>query len=100
MKHMTWAEAVEAMKKGHDVRRASESYSKLIEEAAEIKGMEALGAHPAYVEGQEACRLARAWSADEQPVLVFQGVVSGALFVPDSDHRNATDWIIWKGNRS
>ena len=47
---------------------------------------------PIMESGQEGCRLMHAWTVDEKPVLVFMGSSSKCLFVPDDEHRAATDW--------
>lgn len=82
---MNWSEAVAAMKVGKPVQRASEQTRKLIGHSDGI---------PIYECGEEACMLAHAWTDDERPVMVFRGVGSGQLFVPESEHREATDWVI------
>ena len=82
---MNWAEAVTAMQAGHQVQRASEQHRALIGDSDGV---------PIYECGQEPCLLAHAWTADEQPALVFRGARSGELFVPDSEHRNACDWVL------
>lgn len=81
---MNWTEAVTAMKAGQRVQRASEQGRKLLDENAGT---------PIYECGQEPCMLAHAWSAGEQAVMVFRGVHSGELFVPESEHREAEDWV-------
>lgn len=81
---MNWLEAVTAMKSGQRVQRASEQGRKLISENSGV---------PIYECGQEPSLLAHAWSADEQAVMVFRGAHSGELFVPDSEHREANDWV-------
>jgi hypothetical protein len=89
---MNWNEAMEAMREGHAVRRASEKRQKTIDPGdAEAGGM----AGAAIVEsGQEGCRLMHAWTADEKPAMIFMGSMSKCLFVPDDEHRGATDWEI------
>ena len=82
---MNWNEAVEAMRKGHIVARDSKKINKRIV---------GVGSMPIYDLGEEGCFLAVAWSDDESPVRVFMGAMSKVLFVPDSDHRSATDWKI------
>lgn len=86
---MSWPEAVEAMRRGAVVRRKSESTVKLIGHTDEDV--------PIFEGGEEACRLMHAWTDDERPALVFMGAGSKCLFVPDAEHRMATDWIIVKG---
>lgn len=78
---MNWEEAVEAMRSGKTVRRRSEAWQKRI-------------ADDIVESGEEGCRLMHAWSVDETPVLVFVGAWSKAHFVPDGEHRSATDWEV------
>jgi len=82
---MNWREAVKAMRAGNAVRRISETYRKRIGES---------GGVPIFECGTEPCRLAAAWTDDERPVSIFQGTESKQLFVPDDEHRAATDWEI------
>lgn len=82
---MNWTEAVEAMKAGHHVHRASEQKRELIGDNGGI---------PIYDCGTEAMRLAAAWTDQGTPVLVFQGAGSKALFIPEADDMAATDWTI------
>ncbi len=78
---MNWLEAIEVMRSGANVQRRSEQTRKQIS--------------PGVWEcGEEPCMLAHAWTVDERPVLVFRGADSGVLFVPDSDDREATDWVV------
>lgn len=78
---MNWNEAVEAMRRGKVVRRVSESVRTKIA--------------PDIIEtGREPTMLAHAWTVDEQPALIFQGAWTKVLFVPDSDCREATDWVV------
>lgn len=81
---MNWTEAVAAMKTGKHVQRASEQTRNLIGSTDGV---------PIYECGEEACLLAHAWTDDERPVMVFRGAGSGQLFVPDSEHREANDWL-------
>jgi hypothetical protein len=84
---MNWQEAVECMRAGASVRRKSEMWRKVIEQGDDLS--------PGIVEtGQEGCILAHAWTDDERPVLVFRGTESKQLFVPEDEHRSATDWVI------
>jgi hypothetical protein len=87
---MNWRDAVEVMKLGHAVRMASESRRTLIQPADDN------GNIPIYESGLEGCRLMHAWTADEKPALVFMGSMSKCLFVPEHEHRVATDWEIEK----
>lgn len=89
---MNWIQAVEVAKSGHCLRRLSESESRVIDHGdATIGGIQ--GA-PIIETGHEGFRLMHAWTADEQPVLIFMGRWSKCLFVPDDEDRNATDWAI------
>ncbi len=80
---MKWTEAVEAMKRGHHVHRASQQQRKLLGHSDGV---------PIYECGTEPTRLAAAWTDDGRPVMVFQGVGSKALFAPETDDTEATDW--------
>lgn len=82
---MNWAEAVQAMKRGHHVHRASKQQRKLIGHSDGV---------PIYECGTEAMRLAAAWTSDGIPVLVFQGAGSKVMFVPEQDDMAANDWEI------
>lgn len=86
---MTWAQAVEAMRGGAYVRRASDMYLKRVYLDGEDESDT-----PIYESGQEGCYLAHAWTADEKPAQVFMGAPSKVLFVPDDEHRSATDWVV------
>jgi hypothetical protein len=78
---MNWSEAIQAMRAGHTVRRQSDTWRKQIE--------------PGVIEtGQEGCRLLAAWTVDDMTALVFAGSMSRVMFVPDDEHRAATDWAI------
>lgn len=90
---MNWNQAVELMKLGNAVRRKSESVLTLIDAGGENDDMDDA---PIYESGQEGCRLMHAWTVDEKPALVFMGSGSKCLFVPEDEHRNATDWEIEK----
>jgi hypothetical protein len=79
---MNWDEAVEAMKRGEKVMRLADC------------GVSKIGEADIREIGMEPAMLAHAWTVDEKPALVFMGAFSKALFVPDSDHRTATDWCI------
>jgi hypothetical protein len=83
---MIWREAVDAMRAGKHVRRASEVTRKLID------GGDGLNP-PIYDCGTEGCFLAAAWSVDDRPVSVFMGSWSKVPFVPGDEHMQATDWI-------
>ena len=82
---MNWIEAVEAMRTGKHVQRASESGRKLVGLRDGV---------PIYECGMEPCFLAHAWSDEQRPVLVFCGSGSKALFVPGGEHADATDWMV------
>lgn len=84
---MNWTEAVEAMKKGHHVHRTSEQKRELVGRSDGV---------PIYDCGTEATRLAAGWTDDGRPVMVFQGVGSKAMFAPEADAMEATDWEIAK----
>ena len=78
---MNWEQAVAAMRRGEVVRRFSQAYLK--QKA------------PGFFEtGEEGCRLAAAWTVDNTPVFVFQGADSQCLFIPESHHIEATDWVV------
>jgi hypothetical protein len=84
---VNWTEAVECMRAGARVRLKSEMWRKVIDAGDDM--------NPGIVEcGMEGCILAHAWTDDEKPVLVFRGADSGQLFVPEDEHRTATDWVI------
>ena len=94
---LTWEQAVEAMHQGSIVRRASDCYLKLVEGRREMDPDEdehEWEVAAVYESGQEGCYLAHAWTADEKPVKVFMGASSKCLFVPDGEHREATDWVV------
>jgi hypothetical protein len=82
---MDWNAAIKAMKLGKHVQRASESGRKLVGHSDGV---------PIYECGMEPCFLAHAWSDDQRPVRVFCGSRSKTLFVPESEHTDATDWMI------
>lgn len=88
---MTWAQAVEAMKRGAIVRRACDCYSILVDEGD--PDSDDIRRFPVYESGQEGCFLAHAWTVDEKPALVFMGVSSKCLFVPEFEHTSAVDWV-------
>lgn len=93
---MNWLEAVEAMRQGHIVRRKSEMFRKVIEptKTGEDDDGHQWASAGIIETGQEGCYLAHAWTADEKPAQVFMGASSKVLFVPDGEHREATDWIV------
>lgn len=95
---MNWDQAVVAMMSGHAVRRLSESWVKVTAPGnPELQGEHWRDGieHAAIIEsGQEGCKLMHAWTLDEKPVQVFMGSSSKCLFVPDAEHRLATDWMI------
>ena len=82
---MNWGEAVTAMRNGDCVQRLCDQSNTLIGHSHGV---------PVYQGGQEPMRLAHAWTGEETPVMIFQGACSRCLFVPDSDHRNAKDWVV------
>ena len=81
---MNWAQAVEAMRQGHCVARKSERYIRFVETPHGTVG----------VMGMEPVRLAAAWTSDDKPALVFQGVQSQELFIPEEPLTSADDWTI------
>jgi hypothetical protein len=93
---MNWNEAVAAMRQGHIVRRKSEMWRKVIEPTTTGEDEDGHPWSSAGIQetGQEGSILAHAWTADEKPVQVFMGASSKCLFVPDDEHRGATDWIV------
>lgn len=95
---MNWNEAVSMMKAGHAVRRASESWTKIIDpgrpDLQDEHWRDGIEHAPVIESGQEGCKLMHAWTVDEKPVQVFMGSSSKCLFVPDDEHRSATDWEI------
>ncbi len=95
---MNGGEAVETMRAGHAVRRRSESWTKVLHAGnPELQGehwRDGIEHAPVIESGQEGCRLMHAWTVDEKPALVFMGSSSKCLFVPEDEHRNATDWEI------
>ena len=84
---MNWQQAVEAMRSGHQVRRASQQERTLLK-------AKAIGGLPIYFCGTEAMRLAAAWTDSGRPVMVFQGAGSKSLFIPEVDDTEANDWEI------
>jgi hypothetical protein len=100
---LTWEQAVEAMRAGKYVRRASEMYLRCIEPTREADPDE--DSHPwteagVYESGQEGCYLAHAWTDDNKPVRIFMGAGSRCLFVPDGEHMEATDWVVVERNEA
>lgn len=83
---MNWTDATTAMRAGHAVVRQSQQRRELV--GAAPNGL------PIYDCGTESMRLAAAWTDENQPVRVYQGTGSKALFVPDDDDMRATDWVI------
>lgn len=81
---MNWAEAVQAMLAGAAVQRKSDQDCRLVE----------AGPVPIVDIGREPCMLAHAWTHDEKPVRVFIGAWSKALYVPETDDMDATDWVV------
>lgn len=87
---MNWDQAIVAMMGGAMVRRQRDCWERVLERC-EVSG------DPIIVEqGTEGCILAHAWTHDNKPVRVLMGAESKALFVPDSDHLAAQDWVIIK----
>jgi hypothetical protein len=74
---------MEAMRAGRMVRRVSEAVRSKVDDDI-------------YEEGEEPMMLAHAWTAEDRPALIFMGAYSKCLFVPESDHRDATDWVVVK----
>jgi hypothetical protein len=81
---MDWSSAVQAMMRGAQVRRVSESVRR---RDGDLFGL------PMFVEGQEACELAEAWTDTGYRVRVFRGAISGCLFKPSPVDVMADDWI-------
>ncbi len=81
---MNWLAAVEAMRRGHRVRRRSEMWVRRIDDDLDETGI-------------EACELMAGWTDDDKPVRVFIGRHSRWAFVPDDEDRAATDWEIVDG---
>lgn len=88
---MTWAEAIEAMKRGSYVRQKSQMYRRDI--TNEMKHPEEYEDCRVVESGEEGCFLAAAWTVDNRPVLVFMGASSRYPFIPEPHHMEATDWI-------
>lgn len=82
---MTWDEAITAMLQGALVRRRSEV-------RREVMGSP--GGNEVVDVGTEPMRLLAAWTHDDKPVRVFAGAWSRVPFVPDDEHRAATDWEV------
>lgn len=97
---MNWHQAVQLMKLGHAVRRTSDCTVRVIDPGnPELQGehwRDGIEHAPIVESGQEGCKLMHAWTVDEKPVQVFMGSSSKCLFVPDDEHRDATDWEIEK----
>lgn len=89
---MNWEQAVQAMREGHTVSRLSHHKKELIREADE--SLPGIQGAPIYFVCGESARLMHAWTVDDRPALVFMGYPSRCLFVPDDEHRTATDWVI------
>lgn len=97
---LTWLQAVDAAQRGHVLRRRSDMWTRVLQ--AGNPSLQDEGGHwsddlahaPVIESGQEGFRLVAAWTHDNKPVTVFQGAGSKCLFVPDSDHLAATDWVI------
>lgn len=86
---MTWAQAVEAMKRGEFVRMASQCFINVLQPADDDDPDAAI-----YESGQEGIYFAYAWTEDEKPVRVFMGASSKCPFVPTDELCNATDWVV------
>jgi hypothetical protein len=95
---MNWAQAVARMREGFTVNRQSEMCTRVIDPGRpDLQGehwRDGLEHAPIVESGQEGARLMHAWTADDKPALVFMGADSKCLFVPDSEHRSANDWVI------
>ena len=81
--HLTWAEAVEAMKSGAIVRRARDMFYDTVDSDRNV--MES---------GMEATRLHMAVTESGDFVKVFQGAVSRVLYGPDEEATSSNDWIV------
>lgn len=84
---MDWGSAVYAMRNGAHVFRSSDGRQELLTPTDELTP-------PVYVMSYEPIFLAAAWSVEDEPVLVFCGLYSKTMFVPDDAHRAAIDWEI------
>ena len=82
---MDFKDAVSAMKSGSHVHRTSQQKRELLSENYGV---------PIYECGTEPMRLAAAWTDDCRPVMVFQGVHSQVLFIPEPDDEASDDWEI------
>lgn len=86
------------MRGGAIVRRKSETYRRVIDAGnPELQGEHWRDGNehaPVIETGQEGCYLMHAWTDEERPVRIFCGASSKCPFVPDDEHRGATDWII------
>ena len=82
---MNWEKAIAAMKAGHHVHRTSQQQRKQIGSSDGV---------PIYECGTESTRLAAAWTTEGNPVMVFQGAGSKAMFAPEEEDMAATDWEI------
>lgn len=92
--HLTWPQAVEVMRAGKYVRRASQMYLKLVQVKGDDGGENPWSEVAVYESGQEGCYLAYAWSVKDEPVRIFMGASSKVPFVPESEHFDATDWVV------
>lgn len=81
---MNWNDAVEAMRRGAQVRRVSEAVRR--QEGA-VNGV------PVVSMGEEPLELVQGWCTDLAPALVFSGAWSHVLWRPLPEHLAATDWI-------
>lgn len=90
---MNWADAVIAMRAGHNVRRDSLSCWKRVH-VIDPAG-NALTDEPIVIyAGLEPLMLAAAWTDDDRPVFVFRGAQSGVMHIPEDEDRAATDWVV------
>ena len=98
---LNWQQAVEAMRAGKYVRKASQMYLRCIEPSREAdpdEGDHSWATAGIYESGQEGCYLAHAWTDDDKPVRVFMGASSRVPFVPDGEDFEATDWVVVEKN--
>ena len=77
----TWALAVDAMRQGKHVVRASQSAPPGNPLNGTFIGV-----------GVEPVRLVAAWTDDQTPTIVFQGAWSKCMFAPEVEDEQANDW--------
>jgi hypothetical protein len=92
---LNWQQAVEAMRAGQFVRRASDMFLRCIQPPGDEDDEPGI-----YESGQEGCYLAHAWGDDDKPARVFMGAGSKVPFVPDGEHMSATDWLVVDKNET